>query len=69
MRSAELSTFFEQLESELSSIPNELRRLFHGRGRCWEGLEQITADWLQGQLVVQVFKQPEAQFIDALRQG
>lgn len=69
MRAAELPIFFRHIESELCSVPNELRRLFHGRGRCWQGLEQLTCDWLQGQLVVNVFKEPEPEFINELKAG
>ena len=29
--------------------------LFHGRGRQWPGLEQVTVDWLQGVLLVSLF--------------
>ncbi|MGH8465886.1 MAG: class I SAM-dependent methyltransferase, partial [Pseudomonas sp.] len=30
----------------------------HGRGRCWPGREQITVDWLQGVLLVSLFREP-----------
>ena len=57
----------QHLLSALASPPNEVRRLFHGRGRCWLGLEQITVDWLQGQVLVSLFKEPSEDFHAALQ--
>lgn len=42
--------------SQFTTFPDEVRRLFHGRGRCYPGLEQLTIDWLQGQVLCCVFK-------------
>ncbi|UVE16421.1 class I SAM-dependent methyltransferase [Pseudomonas sp. LS44] len=50
----------------LSSAPDEARRLFHGRGRRWPGLEHVTVDWLQGVLLVSLFRQPEDDELAAL---
>ena len=51
-----LATLQQHLISALNTVPTETRRLFHGRGRCWPGLEQISVDWLQGVLLVALFK-------------
>ncbi len=52
----------------LATCPKETRRLFHGRGRCWPGLEQVTVDWLQGVVMVSLFKEAEsAQLTDLKR--
>ena len=56
MTPTDLTTLQQHLISALNSPPPETRRLFHGRGRCWLGLEQITVDWLQGVLLVALFK-------------
>lgn len=69
-----LPAFFDHLSEELSQVPNEVRRLFHGRGRNWPGLEQITCDWLQGpdskgQMVIGLFKEVDDHFLAALREG
>lgn len=69
MNKENLEQFFSHLSQELASAPNEVRRLFHGRGRKWQGLEQLTCDWLQGQLVVSLFKAVDQEFVDALREG
>jgi len=58
----------QQLTAALSSVPDEVRRLFHGRGRRWPGLEQVTVDWLQGVLLVALFRQPEGAELAALKQ-
>ncbi len=66
MEISALPTLEAHLLTALSSPPNEVRRLFHGRGRCWQGLEQITVDWLQGQVLVSLFKEPSPEFLAEL---
>lgn len=53
-----IATLHAHLLDALNPAPAETRRLFHGRGRCWPGLEQITVDWLQGVLLVSLFRAP-----------
>ena len=62
-----LATLHAHLLTALASPPSETRRLFHGRGRCWPGLEQLTVDWLQGVMLVSLFKEPEPAQLDALK--
>ncbi|SJN56762.1 Ribosomal RNA large subunit methyltransferase I [Vibrio ruber DSM 16370] len=69
MDSNQLTVFFQHLEQQLQPGYSEIRRLFHGRGRCWPGLEQLTADWLAQQLVISLFKAPDEHFMHQLRQG
>jgi 23S rRNA (cytosine1962-C5)-methyltransferase len=61
-----LQTLQSHLMTALESAPDETRRLFHGRGRCWPGLEQITVDWLQGVVLVSLFKEPDPTQLDDL---
>lgn len=68
MHSAALATLEQQLLRALNSAPTETRRLFHGRGRCWPDLEQISVDWLQGILLVTLFKQPDDSQLAGLQQ-
>lgn len=63
-----LATLNQHLLTALAAAPGETRRLFHGRGRCWPGLEQLTVDWLQGVVLVSLFKEPEAGQLEALQQ-
>jgi len=69
MQAEHLPSFFAQLTEQLAMAPNEVRRLFHGRGRRFEGLEQLTCDWIQGQLIVSIFKTVDEEFVAALKQG
>ncbi|WP_318446211.1 class I SAM-dependent methyltransferase [Photobacterium leiognathi] len=66
MEISALPTLEAHLVAALSTPPTEVRRLFHGRGRCWQGLEQITVDWLQGQVLVSLFKEPSPEFLAEL---
>ena len=68
MNAEALATLRQQLLAALAAPPAEARRLFHGRGRRWPGLEQITADWLQGILLVALFREPAADELAALRE-
>lgn len=63
-----LALLHTHLLAALRDVPAETRRLFHGRGRCWPGLEQLTVDWLQGVVLVALFKEPEAVQLDTLQQ-
>ena len=57
----------QHLQQTLAAVPDEARRLFHGRGRCYPGLEQLTVDWLQGVLLVALFRAPGEAELDALQ--
>jgi 23S rRNA (cytosine1962-C5)-methyltransferase len=61
-----LVTLQQHLLESLAAVPAETRRLFHGRGRVWPGLEQVTVDWMQGVLLVSLFKQPTDDELAAL---
>ncbi|WP_413284658.1 class I SAM-dependent methyltransferase [Vibrio sp. MA40-2] len=69
MKTDSLTVFFAHLLDEIAHAPDEIRRLFHGRGQMWPGLEQLTCDWVSGQLIVGLFKQDSAAFLQALRSG
>lgn len=66
MDSQALATLSEQVLFKLLSSPQGAQRLFHGRGRCFPGLEHITVDWLEGQLLVSLFKEPSPDSLDKL---
>ena len=67
MMTSPIQTLEQHLLAALDPAPQETRRLFHGRGRRWPGLEQVTADWLEGVLLVSLFREPEAEELAALR--
>ena len=56
------------LEALKTPPAQETRRLFHGRGKCWPGLEQITVDWLSGVVLVMLFREPEGDIEALLRE-
>lgn len=61
-----LATLKQHLTQAMTPVPDETRRLFHGRGRCWAGLEHVTVDWLQGVVLVSLFREPAADDLDGL---
>lgn len=63
-----LATLKQHLLAALDTAPDEARRLFHGRGRMWPGLEHLTADWLQGVLLVSLFREPAPAELESLTQ-
>lgn len=69
MQAEALPQFFQHLTTQLALAPNEVRRLFHGRGKCWPGLEQLTCDWAANQLLVSLFKPADHVFLTELKQG
>ncbi|MFS1476345.1 class I SAM-dependent methyltransferase [Vibrio lentus] len=69
MEASTLPLFFSHIEQQLNEVPNELRRIFHGRGKFWPGLDQLTCDWVDGQLLVNVFKEVDDEFLSSLKAG
>ncbi|MFJ3487517.1 class I SAM-dependent methyltransferase [Pseudomonas sp. NPDC090202] len=67
MNTDALQTLNTHLLAALDPAPSETRRLFHGRGRRWPGLEQLTVDWMQGVVLVSLFKAPADDELDALK--
>lgn len=43
---------------QFDTFGDEVFRLFHGRGQYYKGLEQLTIDWLNGQILISLFKEP-----------
>jgi len=67
MQITKLAYLIQKLTLSLTPIPMQSQRLFHGRGQCHPGLEQITVDWLEGQLLVTIFKLQSETFIKQLK--
>lgn len=61
-----ISILTEHVILKLSQYPKGAQRLFHGRGKCFSGLEHITVDWLEGQVLVSLFKEPSSDALDKL---
>lgn len=54
-------TLLEQVETKLAEECPDSRRLFHGRGRCYEGLEQVCVDSFFPALLVTFFEEYEGE--------
>ncbi|WP_397452893.1 class I SAM-dependent methyltransferase [Pseudomonas sp. NA-150] len=67
MNTDALAVLQQHLTDALNAKPDEARRLFHGRGHLWPGLEEVTVDWLQGVVLVSLFKAPGASEMAGLR--
>lgn len=61
-----LNTLTDQVFLNLEQTPQAAQRLFHGRGKCFPGLEQLTVDWLGGQILVSLFKEPSTDELEQL---
>lgn len=68
MNPAAIAFLHQHLDAAFACLPAEARRLFHGRGRQWPGLEQVTVDWLQDVLLVALFRDPGAESLAGLKQ-
>ncbi|MFC3116602.1 class I SAM-dependent methyltransferase [Cellvibrio fontiphilus] len=42
------------------------QRIFHGRGRCFSGLEFVTVDYYQPVILITLFAEPPVQWLDKL---
>lgn len=54
-------SLLEQVEIKLSEAGADSRRLFHGRGRCYPGLEQVCVDSFAPALLVTFFEEHEGE--------
>ncbi|WP_200821335.1 class I SAM-dependent methyltransferase [Oceanicoccus sp. KOV_DT_Chl] len=50
----------EAIQTGLSLTITDARRLFHGRGQYYEGLEFINVDWFSPVLLLTLYQQPDA---------
>lgn len=67
MTPAAIRTLHQHLLAALNPPPAEACRLFHGRGKCWPGLEQVSVDWLEGIVLVMLFRPPQDAVLAALQ--
>ena len=51
------------------TVCDDARRLFHGRGHCYDQLEFITVDWFTPVILVSFFKAPEEKWLDGFKRG
>ncbi|SDZ75834.1 class I SAM-dependent methyltransferase [Microbulbifer marinus] len=59
--STDWQALLEQVETKLNEASPDSRRLFHGRGRCYPGLEQVCVDSFFPALLVTFFEEYEGE--------
>lgn len=56
-----MNSVLEAITTGLTQIVNrDCRRLFHGRGRCYDGLHDINVDWFDPVLLITLYQEPES---------
>ena len=63
-----MQVIFDSISTQLGLSSGEVRRLFHGRGRCYPGYEQLIIDLLPPVVIIRLFSEHPAELIDALNQ-
>lgn len=53
--------------TENIEVGGDARRIFHGRGHAFPGLEWVTADWFEPVVWIVLYKAPPAGWVQALR--
>jgi len=61
---AVIKVIYEQLKM----ADGEVRRLFHGRGRCYPGFEQVIIDLLPPVAIIRLFDEIEPDYLEQLEQ-
>ena len=61
-----MQEIFDSICSQLQSSEGEVRRLFHGRGRCYPGYEQLIIDLLPPLVIIRLFREHDAEVIEQL---
>lgn len=60
---------FDCIAQQLEDAGTDSRRLFHGRGHCFEGFEHLVIDWFSPVAVVRLYKAVEQAWLDQLLEG
>lgn len=55
-----------EVEKQIAKAGNEARRLFHGRGHCFEGFEHLVIDWFPPFAVARLYRDVEPAWLDEL---
>ncbi|MGB0466575.1 MAG: class I SAM-dependent methyltransferase [Pontibacterium sp.] len=61
-----MQRILDSIACQLIEAGADVRRLFHGRGHCYEGLEDLVIDWLPPYAVIRLYKEADAQWLDEL---
>ncbi|MBN1006813.1 class I SAM-dependent methyltransferase [Amphritea pacifica] len=61
-----MQAIFDSISTQLDLSAGEVRRLFHGRGRCYPGYEQLVIDLLPPVAIIRLFSEHPVELIEAL---
>jgi len=62
----EMQSVLDSVERQLGLADGEVRRLFHGRGHCYPGFEDLVIDWFAPVAVVRLYKPMEPSLLQQL---
>lgn len=60
---------FDCIARQLAEAGDDSRRLFHGRGHCFEGFEHLVIDWFSPVAVVRLYRAVEEDWLNELLDG
>ena len=64
-----MEKILSEIQNQLLSAQGESRRLFHGRGHCFEGYEHLVIDWFPPYAIVRLYKETDDEWRLALSEG
>lgn len=63
-----MQVIFDSVKTQLTYASGEVRRLFHGRGRCFPGYEQLVIDLLPPVAIIRLFTEHSPEIVESLNQ-
>lgn len=63
-----MQTVLKVIAEQLNLADGEVRRLFHGRGRCYPGFEQVIIDLLPPVAIIRLFDEIDPGYLKQLEQ-
>ncbi len=62
----DMQPVLDSVAQQLALSDGEVRRLFHGRGHCYPGLEDLVIDWFPPVAVIRLYRAVDQQWLDRL---
>lgn len=64
-----MQPIIDSVEQQLERAGGEVRRLFHGRGHCFPGYEDLVIDWFPPYAVLRLYQAVDAGWLHELEQA
>ena len=64
-----LDIIYSRVATVLDNSPGEARRILHGRGQCFPGLDFVTLDWYPPLLLLILYREPDPDWLEKLALG